>query len=140
MASYKIKFVDGAKEKGVNKKTAIEIFELLEKFAEYGFNKSHAAAYSVISYQTAWLKNYYPTEFMAANISSDINDTNKVVKLISDAKKMDIKIMPPDINTSSADFVINEDKVIQYGLAAIKNVGYKVAELIANERKEKWSL
>ena len=136
MASYKIKFVDGAKEKGVNKKTAIEIFELLEKFAEYGFNKSHAAAYSVISYQTAWLKNYYPTEFMAANISSDINDTNKVVKLISDAKKMDIKIMPPDINTSSADFVINEDKVIQYGLAAIKNVGYKVAELIANERKE----
>ena len=66
----------------------------------------------------------------------DINDTNKVVKLISDAKKMDIKIMPPDINTSSADFVINEDKVIQYGLAAIKNVGYKVAELIANERKK----
>ena len=91
MASYKIKFVDGAKEKGVNKKTAIEIFELLEKFAEYGFNKSHAAAYSVISYQTAWFKNYYPTEFIA-NISSDINDTNKVVKLISDAKKWILKL------------------------------------------------
>ena len=136
MASYKIQFVNGGVKKGLNKTIAIEIFELLEKFADYGFVKSHAAAYSIISYQTAWLKYHYPIEFMTANISSDINDTTKVVKLISDAKTMNINILPPNVNNSHADFTILNDNTIQYGLAAIKNVGYKAAEIIANGRNK----
>ena len=131
MASYKIKFVEGAEKKGIGQKNAIDIFELLEKFAKYGFNKSHSTAYAIIAYQTAWLKHYYPIEFMTANISSDINDTDKVVKLIADAKRMGLVIKSPDINYSNADFSIVDDKTIEYGLAAIKNVGYKAAESIA---------
>ena len=134
MSSYRIKFIDGATKQNINKKIAIEIFEFLEKFAEYGFNKSHAAAYTIISYQTAWLKCFYPIEFLTANISSDINDTDRLIKLLSEAKRMDIEIKPPNINYSSADFTIQDDKTIRYGLAAVKNVGYKSAEHIANYR------
>jgi len=135
MSSYRIKFIDGAIKQNINKKIAIEIFEFLEKFAEYGFNKSHAAAYTIISYQTAWLKCFYPIEFLTANISSDINDTERLIKLLSEAKRMDIKIKPPSINFSSADFTIQDDKTIRYGLAAIKNVGYKSAKHIAQYRE-----
>jgi len=136
MAAYKIKFVEGANKNGIKQKYAIDIFELLEKFAEYGFNKSHSTAYAIVAYQTAWLKNYYPIEFMTANISSDINDTDKVVKLISDSKKMNLSIQAPDINLSEADFTILDDKTMQYGLAAIKNVGYKASDAIAQYRNE----
>ena len=134
MASYKIKFVEGAALQGITKNIAIEIFELLEKFAEYGFNKSHSTAYAIIAYQTAWLKYHYPIEFMTANISSDINDTDKVVKLISDAKTMGLNIEAPNINTSFADFTILDNHTIQYGLAAIKNIGYKIADDITQHR------
>ena len=137
MASYKIKFIEGAVEKSINKTVAIEIFELLEKFAEYGFNKSHAAAYTIISYQTAWLKHYYAIEFLTANISSDINDTDRLVKLLAEAKRMKIKVQAPHINKSKADFTILDKKTIQYGLAAIKNVGYKSADIIAKHRLKK---
>ena len=134
MASYKIQFIEGAQKNQVSKKIAIELFELLEKFADYGFNKSHSVAYAMIAYQTAWLKHYYPIEFLTANISSNINDTDNVVKLISDGRKMGITINHPDINKSNADFHIIDDNTLQYGLAAIKNVGYKAAEQIAKNR------
>jgi len=136
MASYKIQFIKGAAEKNVPEKVAIELFELLEKFADYGFNKSHSVAYAMIAYQTAWLKNYYPIEFLTANISSNINDTDNVVKLIGDGKRMGITINPPDINLSDPDFTILDDTTMQYGLAAIKNVGYKASIQIADYRKK----
>ena len=136
MASYKIQFIQGAKEKNVPEKVAIELFELLEKFTDYGFNKCHSVPYAMIAYQTAWLKNYYPIEFLTANISSNINDTNNVVKLIGDGKRMGITINPPDINLSDPDFTILDDTTMQYGLAAIKNVGYKASIQIADYRKK----
>ena len=135
MAGFKTDFVNGATAQKIDKKIAIEIFELLEKFAAYGFNKSHSAGYAMIAYQTAWLKTYYPAEYYAANLSSDINDTDKVVKLFDDAKQYDIAILPPDINLSFPDFRVIDDKTISYGLAAIKNVGYKAAEDIADYRE-----
>jgi len=136
MAGFKTDFVNGAKANGINEKIAIEIFELLEKFAEYGFNKSHSAAYALIAYQTAWLKTYYPAEYYAANLSSDINDTDKVVKLIDDAKSIDVVVLAPDVKMSYPDFRVIDDQTISYGLAAIKNVGYKAAEDIAKSRDE----
>ena len=136
MASYKIQFVEGAEKNNVAKNIAIEIFELLEKFAEYGFVKSHSTAYAIIAYQTAWLKYYYPIEFLTANISSNINDTDNVVKLIADGRRMGLLIQHPDINSSEADFTIINSKTMSYGLAAIKNVGYKAAEQIVEHRKE----
>ena len=134
LAGFKTDFINGAKDQNIDEKIAIEIFELLERFAEYGFNKSHSAAYAMIAYQTAWLKNYYPAEYYAANLSSDITDTDRVVKLFDDAKKYDINILPPDVNLSFADFRVIDDKTISYGLAAIKNVGYKAADDIAKYR------
>ncbi|MBI44851.1 MAG: DNA polymerase III subunit alpha [Candidatus Marinimicrobia bacterium] len=137
MSSYKIQFIKGAQKNSLSEKVAAEIFELLERFAEYGFNKSHATAYALIAYQTAWLKHYYPIEFLTANISSNINDTNNVVKLIADGRRMGITVNPPDINKSYADFTILDDKTMQYGLAAIKNVGYKASHQIAQYRDKK---
>ena len=136
MASYKIQFVEGAQKNNISKRIAIEIFELMEKFTSYGFVKSHSTAYAIIAYQTAWLKHYYPIEFLTANISSNINDTDNVVKLIADGRRMGMVINPPDINVSYADFTILDNKTLQYGLAAIKNVGYKAAEQIASYRDE----
>jgi len=136
MASYKIQFIKGAQKKNVPERVAIELFELLEKFADYGFNKSHSVAYAMIAYQTAWLKHYYPIEFLTANISSNITDIDNVVKLISDGRSMGITIKHPDINVSEADFMIVDDYTMHYGLAAIKNVGYKAAQQIATHRKK----
>ena len=136
MASYKVQFVKGAKENGISESVAIELFELLEKFADYGFNKSHSVAYAMIAYQTAWLKHYYPVEFLTANISSNITDTDNVVKLIADGRRMGITIKHPDINASNAEFKIIDDQTMQYGLAAIKNVGYKAADQLAIYRQE----
>ena len=136
MASYKLKFVDGAEKNNINKKQAVEIFELLEKFAEYGFVKSHSAAYAMIAFHTAWLKTYYPIEFLTANISSDINDTDRIVKLILECKRMNININTPNINMSNTDFSIIDDNTIQYGLSAIKNIGKKASDNIIAFRKE----
>ena len=134
MASYKLKFVSGAEKNNINKKQAVEIFELLEKFAEYGFVKSHSAAYAMIAFHTAWLKTYYPIEFLTANISSDINDTDRVVKLMLECKRMNININIPDINLSNTDFSIIDDNTIQYGLSAIKNIGQKASDNIVQFR------
>ena len=136
MASYKLKFVDGAEKNNINKKQAVEIFELLEKFAEYGFVKSHSAAYAMIAFHTAWLKTYYPIEFLTANISSDINDTDRVVKLMLECKRMNININIPDINLSNTDFSIIDDNTIQYGLSAIKNIGQKASDNIVQFRSD----
>ena len=137
MASFKVQFIEGAIKNKIHKKQAVEIFELLEKFAEYGFNKSHATAYSMISFQTAWLKAYYPVEFLTANISSDINDTDRIIKLILECRRMKIEVKKPDINLSGTDFKIIKNNRIQYGLSAIKNIGAKAVDGIIDYRNKK---
>ena len=134
MATFKVKFVEGAVNKNVNKKTAVEIFDLLEKFAEYGFNKSHSTAYSVIAYQTAWLKTHYPAEFIAANMSSVLNREDQISMFINDAKNLGIEVIPPSVNLSRPYFYSNKKGQIVYGLSAIKNVGMKSAEILYQHR------
>ncbi len=137
MAAFKVEFVEGAvKNKGLTKKKAAEIFELLEKFAQYGFNKSHSTAYAIIAYQTAWLKTYYPAEFIAANLTTEMETLDRVVVLIQEAKNIGITILPPDVNTSYPEFRATKDGKITFGLAAIKNVGHKVTETIATTREK----
>ncbi|MCK4950272.1 MAG: DNA polymerase III subunit alpha, partial [Gammaproteobacteria bacterium] len=128
-------FTEGAVKRGVEEKTATYIFDLMEKFAGYGFNKSHSAAYALISYQTAWLKSHYPSEFMAAVLSSDMDNTDKVVTLIYECRSMDLKIEPPCVNESEYMFTVSEDDAVIYGLGAIKGVGEAAIENIYNERK-----
>jgi len=135
MATFKIDFIKGAKDKKLSEELAIEIFDLLAKFAEYGFNKSHAAAYSVISYQTAWLKTHYSTEFMACNLSSDLLNTDSIIKLLRNSKSLKLNVLAPDVNTSSTEFIAIDDSNISYGLAGIKNVGYKSIEKLVQFRK-----
>jgi DNA polymerase-3 subunit alpha len=128
-------FVDGAVENGLKKKTAEEIFDHIVKFAQYGFNKSHSTAYAQVAYKTAYLKTYYPAEFMAANLTSEMTDTDRVVILTNDCRKMGIQVLPPDINSSQANFYTKDNAVV-FGLNAIKNVGLKAAENIAAVRDE----
>ncbi len=129
-------FVDGATKRGIEESSAARIFDLIEKFAGYGFNKSHSAAYALLSYQTAWLKNYYPAEFMSAALSADMEHTDKVVILIREAKSMGLNIEPPDINRGELRFSVAEEGSIIYGLGAIKGVGEKALEDVLKERKE----
>ena len=136
MASFKLKFVEGAMKNKIHKKQAVEIFELLEKFAEYGFNKSHATAYAMITFQTAWLKAHYPSEFLAANMSSEFGDSDRLSILVHDAKDHGINIVDPSINLSRPFFYANSNGDIYYALSAIKNVGYKSAAMIYENKKE----
>ncbi len=122
MAKLKVEFIEGAIALGTQKKLAGEIFDLIEKFASYGFNKSHSVAYSVLAYQTAYLKAHYPAEYMAATLSSEIGNTDKIVGLIDDCRKMGIQVLPPDVNESGNDFTV-VNGAIRFGLCAIKNVG-----------------
>ncbi len=135
MARQKEAFLKGAMERGVNKKDAEHIFDLMENFAKYGFNKSHSAAYAVISYQTAYLKAHYPVEFMAALISADMSNTDKVYQYIQECKEMGIKVLPPDVNESAVTFSVKGDS-LRFGLAAIKNVGESAVEAILKARRE----
>jgi DNA polymerase-3 subunit alpha len=135
MAEQKKEFVQGAFEQGVERKTASEIFDLIEKFASYGFNKSHSVAYSVLAYQTAYLKAHYPAEYMAATLTSEIGDTDKIVLFIDDCRKMGIDVLPPDVNESDVDFVVST-KGLRFGLSAIKNVGTGAVEQIVKARTE----
>jgi DNA polymerase-3 subunit alpha len=130
-------FVSGAVKNGVVKEQASNIFDLVAKFAGYGFNKSHAAAYAMISYQTAYLKANYPIEFIVASMNLDIDDTDKISQFKEEALAFDIKILPPDINNSQAYFSICDDKTIYYGLGAIKNVGLQAMQLLVTERDHK---
>jgi DNA polymerase III subunit alpha len=133
MAELKDEFVKGAVALGTQKKTAGEIFDLIEKFASYGFNKSHSVAYSVVAYQTAYLKSHYPAEFMAATLTSEIGNTDRIVKLIDDCRKLNIKVLPPDVNESGKDFnVVNND--IRFGLCAIRNVGEGAIDSVLKTR------
>ena len=136
MATFKIDFIKGAKDKELSEELAIEIFDLLAKFAEYGFNKSHAAAYSVISYQTAWLKTHYSSEFMASNLSSDLLNTDSIIKLLRNTKLLKLNILAPNVNTSTTEFIAIDDTNISYGLAGIKNVGYKSIEQLVKYRSK----
>jgi len=129
----KEKFIKGAKQKGISPKLAEKVFALLEKFGGYGFNKSHSAAYALVSYQTAYLKAHYPMEYMASLLSAQPDDQDEVVKYVGDCRANGIAILPPDINTSERDFTVEGDS-IRFGLAAIKGVGEKAIESIAETR------
>jgi DNA polymerase-3 subunit alpha len=137
MDKKKGQFIEGMGQNGISEKIAREIWEWIEPFAQYSFNKSHAAAYAQIAYQTAYLKAHYPREFMSALLTADQGDTERVGFLINDCKKMKIAVLPPDINESFMGFSVVPDKnEIRFGLSAIKNVGDKVVEVIVKERKE----
>lgn len=135
MDAQKPLFIEGAKKHGISKDLAMEIFNLIVKFASYGFNKSHSLAYSYLAYQTAWLKAHYPAEFLAANMSAELNSQQKIVQLIDEAKNFGIKVLPPDVNRSLATFnaVGNE---IYFGMAGIRNVGVNAVESIVRARQE----
>lgn len=135
MAKQRVIFTEGAVKRGVDKDQATYIFDLMEKFAGYGFNKSHSAAYALVSYQTAWLKAHYPSQFMAAVLSSDMDNTEKVVNFIEDCADMGIKILDPSINQGNYKFVANPQGEIIYGLGAVKGVGEAVIQDIVNERE-----
>jgi DNA polymerase-3 subunit alpha len=130
------KFVEGAVKNGLTKAKAKQIFELIDKFAQYGFNKSHSVAYSYIAYQTGWLKTHYTVEFMSANLTSEMTNTNRVVVLINECRKLNIKVNAPDLNKSGINFIPLNDKEISFGLNAIKNVGIKALEQCIRTRKE----
>lgn len=135
MQRMKIEFIAGADGLGIEKAVSAKIFDHMEKFASYGFNKSHAACYGYISYQTAYLKTHYPVEFFAALISSESANAEKVFSYISDARSMGVNVYAPDINKSDYSFSIEENS-IRFGLGAIKNVGEGAIELIIEERKK----
>ena len=134
MAEQREVFIKGAQEKGFNQDLASNIFDLMEKFAGYGFNKSHSAAYALLAYQTAWLKTHHAPEFMAATMSSDMDKTDKVVTYIEDCRDIGIEIKPPSINDGEFRFSVNEQGAIVYGLGAIKGLGEGVIELIITTR------
>jgi len=126
-------FAEGAVKKGLKKEEAIELFNLIEKFAGYGFNKSHSAAYAMITYQTAYLKQYYPAEFFSALLSSEKDNTDKIVKYINEVKRMNLEVLPPSIHQSGDDFTPIDGKIL-FGLGAIKGVGSKAIESIIQNR------
>ncbi|MCW8419048.1 DNA polymerase III subunit alpha [Fluoribacter dumoffii] len=134
MAKQREIFTQGATARGVDEKVATHIFDLMEKFAGYGFNKSHSAAYALVAYQTAWLKAHYPAAFMAAVMSSDMDNTDKVVTFIDECAHMKLKILPPSINQSMYPFTVTDDTTIIYGLGAIKGVGESAIDCITDAR------
>ena len=135
MAKQRTVFLEGAVARGVEQETAAYIFDLMEKFAGYGFNKSHSAAYALVSYQTAWLKAHYPAAFMAAVLSSDMDTTDKVVVFIDECRGMGLTVVPPTINASEYRFTVDAQGHIVYGLGAIKGVGESAIEVILEERR-----
>ncbi len=135
MAKQREIFTKGALERGVDEKVATHIFDLMEKFAGYGFNKSHSAAYALVSYQTAWLKAHFPAAFMAAVLSADMDNTDKVVTLIDECHDMNLAVAPPNINQCQHRFTVRGEDTIIYGLGAIKGVGESAIEAIIRERE-----
>ncbi|KTD68785.1 DNA polymerase III, alpha chain [Legionella steelei] len=134
MAKQREIFTEGATARGVDEKVATHIFDLMEKFAGYGFNKSHSAAYALVAYQTAWLKAHYPAAFMAAVMSSDMDNTDKVVTFIDECAHMKLKVLPPSINHSMYPFTVTDETTIIYGLGAIKGVGESAIDCITEAR------
>jgi DNA polymerase-3 subunit alpha len=135
MAQQRAVFLKGATERGVEEARANHIFDQMETFAGYGFNKSHAAAYALIAYQTAWLKTHYPEAYMAAVLTADMDNTDRLVVLKDELKRMGIALEPPDVNASVLPFTVPGPKRISYGLGALKGVGPSAVEAIVNERE-----
>ncbi|MCS3458140.1 MULTISPECIES: DNA polymerase III subunit alpha [Aeromonas] len=123
MAKQRSGFEEGAVKNGIDGELAVKIFDLVEKFAGYGFNKSHSAAYALVSYQTLWLKTHFPAEFMAAVMTADMDNTDKIVTLVDECQRMGLTVIPPDVNTGRYRFSVNEDGHIVYGIGAVKGVG-----------------
>lgn len=138
MALQKKKFLEGAQRQKIPLKKAEKLFELMAKFAEYGFNKSHSAAYALVAYQTAYLKAHYPVEFMAALMSSEMGNADKILRYLNECREKGIEVLPPDVNESQQDFTVVSGK-IRFGLAAIKNVGQAAIQSIITAREEKGS-
>ncbi|KFA97259.1 DNA polymerase III subunit alpha [Vibrio sp. ER1A] len=136
MAKQRAVFEEGAINNGVDGELAMKIFDLVEKFAGYGFNKSHSAAYALVSYQTLWLKTHYPAEFMAAVMTADMDNTEKVVGLVDECFRMKLKVLPPDINAGLFRFNVNEEGAIVYGIGAIKGVGEGPIDVIIEARNK----
>ena len=134
MAKHREIFREGAGKNDIDARKADSIFDLMEKFAGYGFNKSHAAAYALVSYQTAWLKTHYPSEFMAAVLSSDMDNIDKVVGFLDECRTLKLEVLPPDVNASDYMFVATDARTVRYGLGAIKGVGRGACEAISAER------
>lgn len=137
MAKQRAVFQDGAKNNNIDPDLAMKIFDLVEKFAGYGFNKSHSAAYALVSYQTLWLKTHYPAEFMAAVMSADMDNTDKIVTLVDEVNRMGLEILPPDLNVGQHKFAVDTQGRIVYGIGAIKGVGEGPIEAIIEAREEK---
>ncbi|WP_135456060.1 DNA polymerase III subunit alpha [Vibrio echinoideorum] len=136
MAKQRGTFKEGAEANGVDGELSMKIFDLVEKFAGYGFNKSHSAAYALVSYQTLWLKTHYPAEFMAAVMTADMDNTEKVIGLVDECLRMKLKLLPPDINSGLYRFNVDEDGAIVYGIGAIKGVGEGPIEAIIEARNK----
>ncbi|MCB0324385.1 MAG: DNA polymerase III subunit alpha [Bdellovibrionales bacterium] len=134
MAKQREIFLAGSKQRGVPDAVAVEVFDQMETFARYGFNRSHSVAYALISFQTAYLKAHYPHQFLAALMSFEMGDTDKTLKNISECREMGIEILPPDVNSGSTNFSVRNKKIV-FGLAAIKNVGEKAVDAITQERE-----
>lgn len=134
MAKQRAGFEEGAVKNGVDGELAMKIFDLVEKFAGYGFNKSHSAAYALVSYQTLWLKTHFPAEFMAAVMTADMDNTDKIVTLVDECQRMALTVIPPDVNTGRYRFSVNEDGHIVYGIGAVKGVGEGPIEAILEAR------
>ena len=128
-------FITGAQENGIGEEEAGALFKLIEKFAEYGFNKAHSTRYAIVAYQTAYFKVHYPREFLAATLTFECSDTDKVVQYMSEAARMDITIAPPDVNTCQADFTV-DGELVRFGLAAVKGVGHNAVAAIIAGREE----
>ena len=135
MVKQRAVFVEGASKRDVDEKTANEVFDLMAKFAGYGFNKSHAAAYSIVAFHTAYLKAHYPAEYLAAAMSNDMGDTKKLAIVLEEARHLGLELLAPDINASSARFTVDGGK-IRFGLRAVKGVGSGAIEAIEEERNE----
>jgi DNA polymerase III subunit alpha len=135
MAKQRSIFLEGSVERGVPQEQAAYIFDLMEKFAGYGFNKSHSAAYALLSYQTAYLKAHYPAAFMAAVLSADMDHTDKVVTLIQECSEIGLEVKPPDVNHSRYEFAVGGDRTIRYGLGAVRGVGQGAVEALITERE-----
>jgi len=136
MEMQKEKFLEGARKRRINPTKAEKIFDMMSKFAEYGFNKSHSAAYALIAYETAFLKAHYPIEFLAASLTSEVQNPDKIVKYIAECREMGIDILPPDINESHKHFTVSGGQ-IRFGLAGVKNVGDAAVDAILMEREER---
>lgn len=136
MAKQRSVFKEGAESQNVDGELSMKIFDLVEKFAGYGFNKSHSAAYALVSYQTLWLKAHYPAEFMAAVMTADMDNTDKIVGLVDECWRMGLKILPPDINSGLYHFHVNDAGEIVYGIGAIKGVGEGPIEAIIEARNQ----